>query len=222
MVLVGSNGSAVALKRSKKQMETSELVKGAIDIHIHPGPDPNRRRRVSAYEAAIQARDAGMRAIVLKSHDYLTAPLAFTVQQFVPEIEVYGGVSLDYEVGGLNPAAVEAAGKLASKIVWMPTFSSKNDNEKHNIHGKGITILDQKGTILPVVREILELIKQYDMALATGHLSAQEIFVLLDEAIGAGIERIVITHPMSISFGPTASIEDQKRMIREGVFIDHG
>jgi imidazolonepropionase-like amidohydrolase len=202
-------------------METSKLIKGAIDIHIHAGPDPNRRRRVSAYEAVTQARDAGMRAIVLKSHDYITTPLAYTIQQFVPEIEVYGGLSLDFEVGGLNPAAVEVAGKLASKIVWMPTFSSKNDMQKRKVEGKGITILDQNGTILPVVKEILGLIKHFGMTLATGHLSTQEIFVLLDEAARTGIQRIIITHPMSLSFGPTASIEDQKRMIREGVFIEH-
>ncbi len=202
-------------------METPELLKDAIDIHIHMGPDPNRRRRVNAYEAAIQAREANMRGIVLKSHDYITTPLTYTIQELVPEIEVYGGVTLDFEVGGLNPVVVEVAGKLASKIVWMPTFSSKNDKQKRNVEGEGITILAQNGTILPVVREILELIKHYGMTLATGHLSTQEIFALLDEAARTGIERIIITHPLSISFGPTASIDDQKRMIREGVFIEH-
>ncbi|MBW2145787.1 MAG: hypothetical protein JRG73_15615 [Deltaproteobacteria bacterium] len=202
-------------------MKAQELLKDAIDIHIHIGPDPNRRRRVNAYEAAVQAREAGMRAIFLKSHDYITTPLTYTIQELVPEIEVYGGVTLDFEVGGLNPAVVEVAGKLSSKIVWMPTFSSRHDMQKRNINGKGITILDQNGTILPVVREILAGIKHYGMTLATGHLSTQEIFVLLDEAARVGIERTVITHPLSISFGPTASIDDQKRMVREGVFIEH-
>ncbi len=100
-------------------MDTTELMKGAIDIHIHIGPDPNRRRRVNGYEAAIQAKEVGMRGVVFKSHDYNTTPVAYTVQQLVSDVELYGGVSLDVEVGGLNPTAVEAAGKLNSKIVWM-------------------------------------------------------------------------------------------------------
>ena len=202
-------------------METIELMRDAIDIHIHTGPDPNRRRRVNAYEAAIQAREAGMRAIVLKSHEYVTTPLAYTIQALVPEIEIYGGISLDFEVGGLNPPAVEAAGKLKSKIVWMPTFSSRNDMQKQNINEKGITITDQSRKILPAVSEILKLIKDYGMVLATGHLSTHEIFVLLDEAKSIGIEHIIVTHPLSISVGPTASIDEQKRMIKEGVFIEH-
>jgi len=202
-------------------MDTMELMKGAMDIHIHIGPDPNRRRRVNAYEAAIQAREAGMRGLVFKSHDYNTTPVAYTVQQLVPDVELYGGVSLDVEVGGLNPTAVEAAGKLHSKIVWMPTFSSKNDKEKKNISGDGITILDQNGKILPVINEILALIKQYDMTLATGHLSTKEIFGLLACAKDVGIERTIITHPLSISVGPTASIDEQKRMKANGIFFEH-
>jgi len=42
-------------------MEATELMKGAIDIHIHIGPDPNQRRRVNGYEAAVQAKEADMR-----------------------------------------------------------------------------------------------------------------------------------------------------------------
>ncbi len=45
-------------------MDAPDLMKGSIDIHIHIGPDPLRRRRVTAYEAAIQAREAGMRMYI--------------------------------------------------------------------------------------------------------------------------------------------------------------
>jgi len=202
-------------------MGTAEILKGAIDIHIHIGPDPNRPRRVTAFEAAIQAKEAGMRGIVLKSHDYITTPVTYIIQQQVPGIELYGGLSLDFEVGGLNPSAVEMAGKIHTKMVWMPTFSSKSDHQKKKIEGKEITVLDQNGKILPVVTEILELIKKYDMTLATGHISTEEIFALLDGVRRVGVERTIITHPMSLSFGSRAPVEEQKKMIREGVFIEH-
>ncbi len=202
-------------------MDTFELIKGAIDIHIHIGPDPNRRRRVTAYEAALQAKEAGMRGIVLKSHDYITTPVTYIIQQLVPGIELFGGIALDIEVGGLNPAAVEMAGKIHTKMVWMPTFSSKGDMQKQKIEGKGISILDPNGKILPVVTEILELIKKYDMTLATGHISTPEIFALLAEVGRIGIKRTIITHPLSVSFGCRASVEEQKEMIGQGVFIEH-
>ena len=202
-------------------MDATELLKGAIDIHIHIGPDPNRRRRVDGYQAAVQARDAGMRAVVFKSHDYNTTPLAYTVNQWVPEVELFGGLSLDVEVGGLNPAAVEVAGKLGSKIIWMPTFSSQNDKRKQGETGQGISILDNQNKLLPVVEEILDLIKSYDMTLATGHLSTPEIFMLLEAAEQKKINRIVITHPLSKWVGPTVSIEEQKKMMRPGVYFEH-
>jgi imidazolonepropionase-like amidohydrolase len=202
-------------------MDALNLIKGAIDIHIHIGPDPNRRRRLTAYEAAVQAKEAGMRGIVLKSHDYITTPVTYLVQQLIPGIEVFGGLSLDEEIGGLNPATVEMAGKIRTRIIWMPTFSSRCDMEKKKIDDKGIRIVDGGGKILPAVTEILKLIIQYDMTLATGHISTQEIFALLEEGQRVGVKRTIITHPLSFSFGCRASIEDQKRMIREGVFIEH-
>ena len=202
-------------------MDAWELMKDAIDIHIHIGPDPNRRRRVNGYEAAVQAKEAGMRGVVFKSHDYNTTPVAYTVQQLVPEVALFGGVALDIEVGGLNPEAVDAAGKLGSKIVWMPTFTSKNDMEKRNISDKGIFILQDNGNVLPVVEDILALIKHHDMTLATGHLSTREIFALLDSAENKKIDRVLVTHPLSVRVGPTATIDEQRQMMRPGVYFEH-
>lgn len=202
-------------------MDATELMKGALDIHIHIGPDPNRRRRVDAYDAARQTQEAGMRGVVFKSHDYNTTPVAVTIQRLFPEVELYGGLSLDIEAGGLNPHAVEAAGKLGSKIIWMPTFSSRNDMQKKNMPGEGISILDDDGGLLPVVEEILEIIKRFDMTLATGHLSTTEIFALLESAKKKQLARILITHPLSIWVGPTISIEDQVKMVHPGVYFEH-
>lgn len=202
-------------------MDARQLMKGAIDIHLHIGPDPNRRRLVTAYEAAIQAKEAGMRGIVLKSHDYITTPVTYLLQQLVSGIELYGGLSLDLEVGGLNPHAVEMAGKIHTRMVWMPTFSSDWNLRLHKGEGKGITLLDPTGRILPVVTEVLELIKTYDMTLATGHISTGEIFALLEEARRVGVKRTIITHPLSFSFGSRASLDEQKRMVSEEVYIEH-
>ena len=202
-------------------MNTSELIKGAIDIHIHIPPDPNRRRRLTAYEVVVQAKEAGMRGVVLKSHDYVTTPVTYLLQQLLSGIEIFGGLALDEEVGGLNPSAVEMAGKIQTRIVWMHTFSSQCDAQKRKIAGKGISILDSQGKILPAVKDILQSIKKYEMTLATGHISTPEIFALLEEAQRIGIQRTIITHPISVSFWCSASLEEQKKMVRPGVFIEH-
>ena len=99
-----------------------KLLRGSIDTHLHFSPSPYVTWRQNALESAITARDAGLRAIVLKNHSYPTAALASLVSALVPGIEVFGGLCLEYECGGLNPYAVDAEARLGAKIVWMPVF----------------------------------------------------------------------------------------------------
>ena len=133
-----------------------DLMEGALDIHTHIRPDPRVDRRADAVEVALYARDLGMRGLVLKSHEYPTAPLAHTVAQVVEGIEVYGGVCLDNEVGGLNPHAVWASGRMGAKVLWMPTFSARADTV-HARRGEPIDLLDGEGRLRPEVEECLDL-----------------------------------------------------------------
>ena len=120
------------------------LLEGAIDIHVHFAPDPRVERRGDAIQVARQARDLGMRGMVLKSHEYPTQPVAYTVSQVVPDITLIGGVALDVEVGGLNPMAVECTANMGGRVVWMPTFSAQADRAHKGLNG-GIYLLDQQG-----------------------------------------------------------------------------
>ena len=73
-----------------------------------------------------------MRAIVLKNHYEPTASLAYIVRKEVPGIEVFGGISLDLTVGGVNPAAVEWMTKVKGhygRVVWLPTFRFRGTGE---------------------------------------------------------------------------------------------
>lgn len=197
------------------------LIHGSIDMHVHMAPDPHIERSVDAFQAAAQAEAAGMRAIVLKSHDYPTAPLAAIVGQQFHKVAVIGSLCLDFAVGGLNPAAVEAAGLLDTRVVWMPTFSAAFDMKKRGLGPGGISIVDERGNILPVVTEILKIIKQHDMAVATGHVSFEEMSALVDEAKKLGISKIIVTHALEPRFGATLSIERQEQMAAKGAYIEH-
>src|ERR1044071_7880825 len=72
----------------------TRLLQGSIDLHIHPSPSLFPRR-IDAVEAAQQAAQAGMRAIVIKSHHHTTAPELVPLKAHdlkdIP-LQVFGGV----------------------------------------------------------------------------------------------------------------------------------
>ena len=196
------------------------LMEGAMDIHVHFAPDPKVERRGSAIDVAQQAKDMGMRGLVLKSHEYPTHPVAYTASQAVPGITLIGGVALDLEVGGLNPMAVEATALMGGKLVWMPTYSARADRQRKGLNG-GICLLDDKGQLVPEVLAILEIVKAYDMVLATGHISTEESMALVSEARNFGINRVVVTHATTMAVWNGMTVEDMKTLASMGAYIEH-
>jgi hypothetical protein len=200
------------------------LLSGSIDMHMHPGPAAGPCR-VDAIEAARQAQQAGMKAIVLKSHSY-TAAVAVIVNQLVPGIRVFGSVCLDYEIGGLNFHALESAAMIGAKVVWMPTFSSTNSINRMRalglpLEGEGITLLDKTGSLVPEMERILSIIKKHNMVLATGHISPRETFAVIKEAQRVGVKKIVITHPTDKEFSEKiCSIDELQQLAKMGAFIE--
>jgi len=162
----------------------------------------------------------GMRGMVLKSHEYPTHPVAYTASQAVPDITLIGGIALDFEVGGLNAAAVESSAKMGSRVVWMPTYSARADRQHKGLEG-GIYLLDDAGRLVPEVYAILEQIKSHDMVLATGHISTQESMVLVEEARNMGIGRVVVTHGTTMAFWTGMTLEDMKTLASMGAYIEH-
>ncbi len=202
-----------------------ELLQGAIDMHLHTGPDV-MPSRVDALEAAKQARQAGMRAIVIKNHSYPTTPLAILVRQLVPEVAVFGSVCLDDDIGGLNSDALEKHADMGARVVWMPTFSSANSRPAMRklglkLEGDGFSIIDTRGRVVPEIEKILYIIKTHGMVLASGHISPQESLALVKRARAVGVEKIVITHPSDAEFVVQAhSVGELQRLAGMGAFIE--
>jgi hypothetical protein len=197
---------------------------GAADLHCHFGPDPHRERSVDAFEAAGEAAAAGHRAVVLKSHDSPTASLAWAVQREVGDtISVFGGISCDREVGGVNPAAVEVALGLGARIVWLPTLSSRQDFDNGiaaqlGIPGPGLVVTDADDQLLPETREILALVKDHDAILATGHVSATEHYAVVKEFARTG--RVIVTHATEDLAGPNLSAAQCRELADLGAWIE--
>ena len=78
-------------------MIIDDLVRGSIDMHCHHAPDALIEGRMDALETVKLARQMGMRAVVLKSTYFPTAPMADIIGKLIPEVKVFGGVCLDYE-----------------------------------------------------------------------------------------------------------------------------
>jgi Family of unknown function (DUF6282) len=196
-------------------------------MHVHHAPDLTMPTRADALDTAKQARQMGMRAIVLKNQCYPTTPLATMVNQMVPEIKVFGSICLEYEVGGLNFYALESSAKLGARVVWMPTHSSKTSMLSSSrlagavVDGNGLYILNAEHKLVPEMGRILSLIKEYDMVVASGHISSLETLVLAEEAIAMGITKFVITHASTHSFERSLNLEQQHHLGQMGVFIEY-
>ena len=134
----------------------------------------------------------------------------------VPGFTLVGSLSLNREAGGLNPDVVEAAAKAGTKVVWMPTTCSVI-----NAKGKpGIAIVDGEKRLLPEALEILEIIKENDMVLGTGHVALEEIYALTARATDLGV-KVTITHPLTPGFGCKLTLEQQQELVAMGAVIEH-
>ena len=196
---------------------------GAADLHCHFGPDPHRARSVDAFEAAREAKAAGHRAIVLKSHDSPSAALAWAVQREVDGIGVFGGICCDREVGGMNPAAVEVALQLGAKIVWLPTLSSRQDfdngvAEQLGIPGPGLVVTDADDALLPETHEVLTLVREHGAILATGHVSAAEHYAVV--RAHARVAPVLVTHATEDLAGPKLDAQQCRELAELGAWIE--
>ena len=68
-------------------------------------------------------------------------------------------------------------------------------------------------TIVPELKTILELIRDYDAVLGTAHISPEESFTVVEAARNLGVKKIVVTHPEW--WVVDMSVEDQIRMVKD-------
>jgi hypothetical protein len=216
-----------------------ELVRGAYDTHIHIAPDVVKRR-ISDVALARRFAELGLAGFGLKSHYTSTAERARVVSEAVPAVDTIGTITLNRAVGGLNPVAVEIAAREGARIVWLPTVSS--ENEQHEVFAadpdgkvpvwvrfelelraagvvpEPVPVVDGGGAVVPEAQAVLEVIARHDLVLATGHLSRDEIFALVDAAVAAGVRRIVVTHPEFPS--QRLAVEDQCALAERGAVME--
>ncbi len=171
---------------------------GAIDFHVHSGPD-SRPRSVTDLEVARMTQRAGMRGIVLKNHFTMTADRAALAMDQVDDLEIFGAVVLNRAVGGLNAEAVRQMVQFSGgrgKVVWLPTFDAEYYITAQGSSDPFVSVT-RNGEPLPELAEIFTLVAENDLVLAMGHSSPEEVLILIPEARRYGVEQILVTHVFS-------------------------
>jgi hypothetical protein len=216
-----------------------EIVAGAYDTHVHVAPDV-MPRLIDDLSLARRFKEVGLRGFVLKSHYVSTAERAEVVRASVPGVDVLGAVTLNVAVGGMNPVAVEIAGRGGARLVWFPTVDSVNqrtsraeapagskppmwaalqaDLRAEGIDPPPVAVVDENGEVRQDVVDVLKVMAKHDLVLATGHLSAAEIPVLVRAARANGVRRVIVTHPEFTS--QRLTVEQQEELAELGAFME--
>lgn len=226
LAAAGAAGVAAAAERATAQMPTvvaANPLVGAMDMHVHAAPD-TASRAVNDLELARKAKEIGMRAVVMKNHEFITNDRAYLVRQVVPGIEVFGGITLNYSVGGINPVAVEnmlAFTGGCGKVVWLPTHDAAHHKSffAKKADAGGIRIIDGSGYFSPGMYELFRVVAKHDVVLATGHISSQEALAVVKAGKEAGVRKLLVTHAMQ-SPGELI-LDDMKRCVEMGAIIEH-
>jgi Family of unknown function (DUF6282) len=215
-----------------------ELLRGAYDTHLHIAPDVVERK-TDDLSLARRFLELGLAGFVLKSHYGATAERANVVKAAVPGIDALGAISLNRAVGGMNPLAIEIAAREGARTVWFPTVDSVNESHERElpkgasppawvklqlelreegIEIQPVPVVDDAGVVLPETRACLAMIAKHGMLLATGHLSRDEIFAVVDAGREEGVGEIVVTHPEFPS--QNLNVADQRVLAERGALLE--
>ena len=226
------------LPEGRSLERSEELLRGAIDIHVHAGPHIfSSPRRVDPFQAAVQARDAGMRAIVYMDVFEMSNGTAWLVNRAVPDFRTYGGIILNTVYGGMNPRAVKTALYYGDGAKYV-SFGAHSTLYQASREGRLVDgVFTPLSEIYPEFRkeletcisipegppsaeldEILRLIASHsDVYMVTGHVSVPEAMRLVDYAGDYGIDRVVV----SSAVVKEAGLEELKYMADRGALIEY-
>jgi hypothetical protein len=139
----------------------------------------------------------------------------------VPGIEVFGGISLDLTVGGVNPAAVEWMTKVKGgfgKVIWFPTFDSESQ-VKLDRQNRPFAPVTRDGQILSEVLQVIALAAKHDLVLETGHSAPGESLMIIAEAKRQGVKHVLVTHAMTNPGGPM-SLQEMQQAAKLGALLE--
>ena len=228
-------------------MAIIELI-GAYDMHIHSAPAPFVRIGDSIDIAmwCAEAGMSGLvikshfESTVSKVHHARRA-----LQERFPDFKIFSAIALNRGSGGVNPRAVEMALGLGAKVVWLPTLDAEGHAKgfgqtgtygfkamtveftplRQPPPGAPVTVLDEKlytvtenGALTEETKRVIELTRDYDAILGTGHISREEILAVYDYCVAVGLNKVVVTHPEFRA--PNLDIKTIEDLAKAGAFME--
>jgi sugar phosphate isomerase/epimerase len=195
---------------------------GAIDLHVHGQPDLSTafQNRGDDLEVASLAADYGMSGWVLKSHLWPTMDRANLLHSALRDrgFSVWGSVTLNPPVGGVEAGVVELAAAHDAKVVFLPTWGASADAARDGyismllrriaphfddyVSRSSIELLAPDGSLHGRTREVIDACRDLDLSLATGHAGLEESRAVVDYCAQIG-QRVLVTHPMHYISSPT-------------------
>jgi hypothetical protein len=213
-----------------------EMIEGAIDVHCHIDFEfsAKERKREPEFLWLPKAEASGMRGVVLKSHWWPTINVVpYILSSVQTRVGLWSSVALNSTAGGPNPCIIESCAELGGKMVFLPTWSARNDVERKGFSNRIQTyykshaqlnnpnyyFLDAKGKLIPLGYEIIESCKAHNLTLGMGHVSWQESLAFIEAARDMGYsQRIIVNHVQSHIIA--MPLDAMRRAAEMGAFLE--
>jgi hypothetical protein len=213
-----------------------EMIEGGIDVHCHIDFEfsAKERKREPEFLWLPKAEAMGMRGVVLKSHWWPTINVVpYILSSVQTRVRLWSSVALNSACGGPNPCIIESCAQLGGKMVFLPTWSARNDVERKGFSNRlksyykshaqldnpNYYFLDDKGKLISLGYEIIECCKAHDLTLGMGHVSWQESLAFIEAARDIGYShRIIVNHVQSHIIA--MPVDAMQRAAAMGAFLE--
>ena len=189
-------------RRSRTEV-VDGILEGAFDLNVLAGPEPLGILRFDALDTARHAQEAGLGGFLLVNDHYPTGAQAQTLNRVYPGLTVYGAVTLNRAVGGINASAVEAAAGSGAAAVLMPAE-------------EGESTLSADGSLGREALKVLRSTARHGLLIVTGRLCHTDTAALLRAAREHGVTRALASHHMGQETG-----ERLVELASLGAYVEH-
>lgn len=143
---------------------------------------------------------------VLNRHHYSSTVERAALASAATGFAMLGAVLLNDSVGGLNPDAADLALRLGGRWIGLPTMGARHYRQMlarypadlqrmYGGFGRGaLTVLDERGELLPEMRAIFELVAAHEAVLNLGYIGFDESLAVVAAAAGHRVRKLVMTN----------------------------
>ena len=180
--------------------EEQSLLNGLVDVHVHGAPAGAwLAGRPTVVQTCVEASQNNVGVLVFKDHNTMTNNFAVMLNDLLGRLKgeyeksgetfqpvrVFGGLVLNYPVGGMNMAAVKnALGYGGCVEIWLPSLDSRHQHRAMGLEG-GIEV-SVNGELTDETKKLLDILAEYNSgfegkrcALSACHVSNGEKFDIL-------------------------------------------